>query len=135
VRCELVKCYFWSIGFYGAETWTLRKVGQKYLESFEIWWSRRMEKISWTDHVVNEILHKIKDERNVLHTVKRRNDNWISHILSANCLLKHTIEGNIAGEIDMTGRRERRLKQILDDLNETRRCLLGNCKRKHEIAL
>jgi hypothetical protein len=27
---------------------------QKYLESFEMWCWRRMEKISWTDHVRNE---------------------------------------------------------------------------------
>ena len=30
-----MKCYIWSTAFYGAETWTLRKVYQKYLESFE----------------------------------------------------------------------------------------------------
>jgi hypothetical protein len=28
---------------YGAESWTLRKVDQKYLESFEMWCWRRME--------------------------------------------------------------------------------------------
>jgi hypothetical protein len=28
-RKKLVKCYIWSITFYGAETWTLRKVDQK----------------------------------------------------------------------------------------------------------
>jgi len=33
------------------ETWTLRAVDQKHLESFEMWCWRRMEKISWTDHV------------------------------------------------------------------------------------
>jgi hypothetical protein len=38
----------------GAETWTLRVVGQKTLESFEMWCWRRIEKISWTDHVRNE---------------------------------------------------------------------------------
>jgi hypothetical protein len=27
---------YWSIALYGAETWTLQKVDQKYLESFEI---------------------------------------------------------------------------------------------------
>jgi hypothetical protein len=37
LRKELVKCYIWSIALYGAETWTLRKVDQKYLESFEMW--------------------------------------------------------------------------------------------------
>jgi hypothetical protein len=26
-----LKCYIWSIALYGAETWTLRKVDQKYL--------------------------------------------------------------------------------------------------------
>jgi len=39
---------------YGAETWALRTADQKYLGSFEMWFWRRMEKISWTDHVGNE---------------------------------------------------------------------------------
>jgi hypothetical protein len=37
LRKKLVKCYIWSIALYGAETWALRKVDQKYLESFEMW--------------------------------------------------------------------------------------------------
>jgi hypothetical protein len=43
LRKKLVKCYIWSIALYGAETWTLRKVDQKCLESFEMWRWRRME--------------------------------------------------------------------------------------------
>jgi len=39
---------------YGAETWTISKVDDKYLKSFEMWCWRRMEKISWTDRVRNE---------------------------------------------------------------------------------
>jgi len=54
LRKKLVKCYIWSTALYGAETWTIRTVEQKYLESFEMWCWRRMEKISWTDHVRNE---------------------------------------------------------------------------------
>ena len=54
LRKKLVKCYIWSIALYGAETWTLRAVDQKHLESSEMWCWRRMEKISWTDHVRNE---------------------------------------------------------------------------------
>jgi hypothetical protein len=42
LRNKLVKCYIWSIALYGAETWTLWKLGWKYLESFEMWcWRRR----------------------------------------------------------------------------------------------
>ena len=34
---KLVTCYVWSIALYGSETWTLRKLVRKYLESFEMW--------------------------------------------------------------------------------------------------
>jgi hypothetical protein len=37
LRKKLVKCYVRSIALYVAETWTLRAVDQKHLESFEIW--------------------------------------------------------------------------------------------------
>jgi len=46
---------------------------QKYLQSFEMWCWRRMEKISWTDRVRNEeVLLRVKEQRNILHTVKCR---------------------------------------------------------------
>ena len=68
LRKKLVKCYIWS--FYGAETWTLRTADQKYLESFEMWCWRRMEKISWTDHVRNEeVLLGVSEQRNILHEI------------------------------------------------------------------
>jgi hypothetical protein len=54
---------------------------------------------------------------------KRRKANWIGHILRRNCLLKHVIEGKLEGRIEMTGRRGRRRKQLLDDLKEKRRYL------------
>ena len=54
LRKKLVNCYIWSMALYGAETWTLQTTDQKYLDSYEMWCWRRMEKISWTDHVRNE---------------------------------------------------------------------------------
>jgi hypothetical protein len=72
LRKKLVKCCIWRIALYGAETWTFRKVDQKYLESFEMWFWRRMEKISWTDRVRHEeVLRRVKEERNIVHTIKR----------------------------------------------------------------
>jgi hypothetical protein len=57
-----------------------------------------MEKISWTDRVRNEeMLHRVKEEWNIIHTVKRRKVNWIGHILRRNCLLKHITEETIEG--------------------------------------
>jgi hypothetical protein len=105
----------------GAEIWILRKVDQKYLGIFEMWCWRRMEKISWTDRVRNEeVLQRDKEERNILQTVKRRKDNWIGYIWRGKWLLKHVIGGKIERGIEVTGRRGRRRRQLLDGLKETR---------------
>jgi hypothetical protein len=88
----------------------------KHLESFEMWCWRRMEKISWTDHVRNEdVLLTVKEQRNILHEVRKRKANWIGHILRRNCLLWRVTEGKIKGGIEMTGRQGRRRRKLLGD--------------------
>ena len=95
-----MKYYIWSIALHGAETWTLRAVDQKHLESFEMWCWRRMEKINWTDYVRNEeVLLRVKEQRNILHEIKERKANWVGQILRRNCLLQRFIEGKIKGGI------------------------------------
>jgi hypothetical protein len=82
---------------------------------------RRMEKISWTDHVRNEeVLLRDKGHRIILHEICKRKANWIDHILSRNCLLQRVIEGKIQGGIEVTGREGRRRRKLLDDLKERR---------------
>jgi hypothetical protein len=57
-----------------------------------------MEKFSWTDHVKNEeVLFRVKEQRNILHEVSKGKAKWISHILRINCLLRQVIEGKIKG--------------------------------------
>jgi hypothetical protein len=81
-----------------------------------------MEKINWTNFVKNDdVLHTVKEENSILHTIKRRKANWIAYILHGNCLLKHIIEGKIEGRIEMSERRGRRRTQLLVDLKERRR--------------
>jgi hypothetical protein len=97
-RKKSVKYYILSIALYGAETWTLRAVDQKHLESSEMWCWRRMKKIIWADHVRNEeALLRVKEQRNILHEISKRKTNWIGHILRRNCLLQRVIEGKIKG--------------------------------------
>ena len=86
-----------------------------------------MEKISWTDHVRNEkVLLRVNEQRNILHEIRKRKANWIGHILRRNCLLQQVIEGKI--KIEVTRRRGRRRKKLLDDLKERR----GYCQLKEE---
>jgi hypothetical protein len=85
-----------------------------------MWYWGRI-KINLTDRVRSEkVLHTVKGERNILHTIKRRKANVIGHILCMNCLLKRVIQGEIEGRIKMTARRGRRRKQLPDDLKEKR---------------
>jgi hypothetical protein len=65
-----------------------------------------------------EILHRLKEETNILQMIRWRKANCIGHILLRNCLLKRGIG---------TGGRSR--KQLLDDLEE--KYANGNWKRKH----
>ncbi|KAI5751634.1 hypothetical protein M8J77_009424 [Diaphorina citri] len=51
---------------YGAETWTMRKKEEKYLESFEMWVWRRLEGIKWSDRVRNEeVLRRVDEKREI----------------------------------------------------------------------
>jgi len=77
--------------------------------------------ISWTYHVRNEeILLRVKKQRNILHEISKRKANWIGHILRRNCLLQQVIEGKIQGGIEVTGRRGRRRRKLLGELEERR---------------
>jgi hypothetical protein len=88
-------------------------------EKFKIWCWRNMEEISLTDRLRNEeVLHIVKEERSIIHAIKRRKADWIGHILRRNYFLKHFIEGKVEEEVEVTGRQGRRRKQLLDDLKK-----------------
>jgi hypothetical protein len=79
-----------------------------------------MVKISWTQHVSNEVLLRVKEQRNVLHEISKRKTNWIGHILCKNCLLQQVIEGKIKGGIEVIGRGGRKSRKLLDVFKERR---------------
>ena len=65
-----------------------------------------------------EILLRVKEQRNILHEISKRKANWIGHILRRNCLLQQVIEGKIKGGLEERGRRGRRRRNLLDDVKE-----------------
>jgi hypothetical protein len=80
-----------------------------------------MEKVSWTDHVRNEeVLLRVKEQKNILYDISKQNTNWIGHILHRNCLLQWVIEGTIMGGIEVTERRGKRGSKLLNDFKERR---------------
>jgi hypothetical protein len=54
--------------------------------------------------------------REKIFVYRETHANWIGHILRRNCLLKEVIELKIKGQVEVTRRRGRRRKKLLDDL-------------------
>jgi hypothetical protein len=81
-----------------------------------------MQKISRSDHVRNEeVVLRVKEQRNILHEISKWKANWIGHILRRNCRLRQVIEGTLKGWIEVRGRQGRRRRKLLNDLKERRR--------------
>ena len=64
-----------------------------------------MDTISWTDCMRNEeVRQRVREERNILHTIKIRKANWIGLILCRNCILKQVTQGEVEGRVEVMGR-------------------------------
>jgi len=66
--------------------------------------------------------------RGISYMKCKRKAGWFGHILRRNCLLQQVIEGKIKRRIEVTRRRGRRRKKLLDDLKDRR----GYCQLKKE---
>jgi hypothetical protein len=82
LRKKLVKYYFWSMDVYGAETWTLWKVDQKYPERFEMWCFKSIEETNPTEFVENqEVLKKTRMKGHTTFYIKyneRSKNGWVT---------------------------------------------------------
>jgi hypothetical protein len=83
---------------------------------------RGKEKISRADRVRNKVLQRVKEERNILQAIKRKEGRITGFVTSCagtaflNTLFKETRRGRI----EVTGKRGRRRKNLLDDLKENK---------------
>ncbi|KAJ4438933.1 hypothetical protein ANN_14887 [Periplaneta americana] len=72
LRKRRVKCFVWSVAFYGAEVWILRRSEEKRIKAFEIWICRRMERVKWTDKIRNgAVLERVGEERMMLKLISK----------------------------------------------------------------
>src|SRR6218665_1251328 len=86
LKCDLVYC---------AEIRTMRKEDITRLEAFEMKVWRRMEKISWTEHISNEVLKLVEEERSLLTIIRTRQRHWMGHIMTGDSLQREIIEGRM----------------------------------------
>ncbi|CAH2210915.1 jg7570 [Pararge aegeria aegeria] len=115
LRIRLLHCYIWPILLYGCEAWTIKEDLRKRIEAFEMWTFRRMLAISWTLKVSNEeVLRRVNQRRELLHTIKIRKVAYLGHVLRHERyeLLQLIMMGKVAGRRGV-GRRKKSVSERL----------------------
>ena len=99
IKKRLMKCYIWSVLTYGCESWTISEAMEKRLEAAEMWLYRRMLAISWVRKVTNEeVLMKMRTERQLLATIRERQWRFAGHVLrEQEGIERHIIETELEG--------------------------------------
>ena len=97
-RKRMVKTYVWSILLYGCETWTISRSMEKRLEAAEMWMWRRVLNVSWTQRVRNErVLERMGTERELMTTIRKRQLQFLGHVLRLEGLEHLSLTGRIEG--------------------------------------
>ena len=86
---------------YGSESWTLNAEMSKRIEATEMWFIRRMLRISWTEKKTNEdVLAEEEYERSLMKKIETRKGKFIGHVMRKegleNMITTGRIEGNRA---------------------------------------
>ena len=97
-KIKTLKAYVLSVLLYGCECWTLNKDTERKLEAAEMWYLRRIMKISWTERKSNEdIMETVQYKRSLVKTIRKRQLEFLGHICRKNGIEKQMLCGKIEG--------------------------------------
>ncbi|GFO12704.1 endonuclease-reverse transcriptase [Plakobranchus ocellatus] len=84
-----MRAHVWSILLYRCECWTLTKDTEQQLEAVEMWFIRRIMKVSWTKRKTNaKVVDMAGYNRSLLNTIRERQLKILGHIIRAGGLEK-----------------------------------------------
>ena len=126
LRHRLLVCYIFSVILYGCETWTLTKPLIDKLEACEMWFFRRMGKISWKEKTTNQaVLTKLNLKRSLMNTIKERKLAYFGHTKRHPSMMRNILEGKMQGKRP----KGRPRAQWADIIKEWTGCSLNECTR------
>jgi hypothetical protein len=117
-RINLIRTYVWSSLLYGAESWTMDKEMEKKISAAEMWFYRRMLKVSWTKRVTNaEILRRVGAPDRLLDAIRSCKLKFLGHVLRSDGVEKLALTGKIEGKEDRGRQRIKYLDQFGISIN------------------
>ena len=99
MRKRVLQCYIDPILLYGCESWTMTKQTSTSIEAMEMWFLRRMLRVSWTEKITNlEILNTASSTRKLISNVKRIQAEFLGHVMRKGKLEHLLTTGKIEGK-------------------------------------
>ena len=97
-KVKLVKVLVFPIVLYGAETWTMRKHERRKIDAFELWYWRRILRVSWMERKTNiSIIERIKPEWTLESMVTKAALSYFGHVVRAEGMEDDTMLGRMNG--------------------------------------
>ena len=94
-----LRAYIWSVLLYGFESWTLKKDTERRLEAAEMWFIRRILRVSWTERKTNiEVMKEAGYKRSLMKTIRKRQMEFLGHIRRTDGIEKLMLSGKIEGK-------------------------------------
>ena len=99
VKVRLLKTFVWSVLLYGYESWTWTAETRNNIQAAEMWFYRRMFRISYVDRMTDaEVLKKVGQERQLLKMIERRQWKFFGHSIRKGSLEELALSGKIPGK-------------------------------------
>ena len=57
-KVHLVKAMVFPVVMYGCESWTIKKAEHQRNDAFELWWWKRLSRVTWTARRSNQSILK-----------------------------------------------------------------------------
>ena len=117
-RKRVLQCYIEPILMYGCEAWTISKQTQRKLEAVEMWFLRRMLRISWTKKKTNEaVLEEAETTRSLIKNIRKRQATFFGHVMRREKLEHLATTGKLDGKRSRGRQREKMIDGLTTWLN------------------
>ena len=134
LKTQLLKSLIWPVMMYGCEAWTLRADELNKINAAELWFYRRLLRVSWTDKRTNEsILKELNTKRLLLSEIEKRRLKYVGHaVRHRKTSLMSTV---LMGKVEGRRKQGRPAKNLTSNLVETSGCgglqaMVAHCRNR-----
>ena len=118
LKTKILESLVWPIMLYGCESWTTKKADDIRIEAAEMWFYRRLLRISWTERRTNEsVLQELGRNKKLLSITQQRKLKYIGHASrNKNTDLMKTV---LQGKIEAKRKKGRPAATYIGSLNKS----------------